>query len=481
MLKVKRTIKKTVFLSHISIIIFSTLITILIFNISLNMYIKAETKSQLITAAESIRKSTTMDLFNLSKKQQIDSSSKDVERILGKIDRTLKQTQYILNTNYAVLDNNFNVLLPLYSDNEESNTFNESILPLVNKDKALYTTSDDVIVNNFNINNHQFVSLLHPLKLENSDIQGYLLLYSDVTNRNNLIFKVNGILVSILLITSIVAFIISNALSKKISHPITRLSEYAERIGNRDYEMESLTFEEYEINQLSGAMKTMADNLMAYDNTIKTFLQNSSHELRTPLMSIQGYAEGIKYGVVNNKEAAVDIIIEETKRITSIVEDLLYLSKIDSMQSCLRYENIVVEDLIRTCIERVNGIAVNKNIDIVFLNPSSEVSLLGDEDKLCRSIINILSNCLRYANKTITIEISKDNTNVTIVIMDDGCGFDEKDLKNIFQRFYKGKGGNYGLGLAITYSIILKHGGSIAAKNNSTGGAFFQIQLPMKL
>nr|WP_284703729.1 HAMP domain-containing sensor histidine kinase [Clostridium swellfunianum] len=210
---------------------------------------------------------------------------------------------------------------------------------------------------------------------------------------------------------------------------------------------------------------------------MKTFLQNSSHELRTPLMSIQGYAEGIKYGVVENKDKAVEIIIDESKRLSSLVEDLLYLSKIDTMQENLNIEAVNAENFLRSCIERIRGIALYENRNIRLHIDNSDSVLNIDEEKFSRSILNILANSLRYAKENIDIFFSIEDSYSVIKILDDGSGLEEEDIPRIFDRFYKGKGGKYGLGLAIAKTIVEKHKGSITAENNPQGGAYFKIIL----
>lgn len=480
MKKSKKNIKKSIFFSHISVIIVFSILTAIVFNICLKLYIKKETKAQLITATNLIHKSTSNDLLNLNIRQSFKSDEKNTARTLLKISKTLKQTGFLLDINYAVIGKNLNVIFPLVESNEESQILKNEILPALDKAKTREEEIKRLSVFYFSALEKEYVSTLYPLKLENGDSFGYLFLYSTLDKSNDLVLIVNLILLSILCVTSIIAFIISRELSKRISNPILNLSNYAKQIGERQYSVPNIKFDADEIGELGDTMKTMAEKLYAYDNTIKTFLQNASHELRTPLMSIQGYAEGIKYGVIENSSKAVEVIIEESKRITGIVEDLLYLSKIDSFQEILNLDVINGEDLLKSCIERVKGIAIEKQIEIQLMLGCEEVYFSGDEDKLSRAIINILGNSLRYAKTNVKIILDKSLEQVQIKIKDDGIGFEEKDLESIFERFYKGKGGNYGLGLSITKTIVEKHGGTIIAENHVEGGALFKIILPIK-
>jgi len=477
--KYKKTIKNSIFFSHITIIIISLLLTAIVFNLCLTVYIRKQTKTQLITAAGLVQKSLSLDMLDLNLRQDAKSDDREMMGTVLKVSRILKQADFFLDINYAFVGKDQKLIYALYSK-EDFALLNQEILPALNKARKASPNLKQDKVLYFRASGKQYAAIISPLKLESGKTPIQLLIYSDLAKRDRLVMVVNAILFSILLITAIIAFILSNVLSKKISRPISQLSGFAKQIGERNYDALIEKYDDDEIGQLAETMKTMADELCAYDNKIKTFLQNASHELRTPLMSIQGYAEGIKYGVVDNQNGAVDIIIEESKRLSNLVEELLYLSKIDAIKDTMNFENISAEDLIRSCIEKVNGIAVNMKKNITFSNRDENVPLFADEEKLSRAVINVLANCLRYAKSFVEIVLEKRNNEVVIIIRDDGPGFEEKDLPNIFERFYKGKGGNYGLGLTISKTIIEKHLGSISAGNDAKGGACFNITIPAK-
>jgi len=222
----------------------------------------------------------------------------------------------------------------------------------------------------------------------------------------------------------------------------------------------------------------MSEKLETYDKAQKTFLQNVSHEFRTPLMSIQSYAEGIKYGVTDGA-ASANIIIDESKRLTQLVENLLYLSRLDAIEENYSFSEFDFNELIYCCIERVSVIADKRNIDIKVILLETTVKITADEEKLTRAINNILSNCIRYAENIVSIKSELvDDSMIRITISDDGPGFESTELNNIFERFYKGSEGNFGLGLAISKNVIEKHKGKITAEN-SENGALFQIMLPI--
>jgi len=472
----KKTIKKSIFLSHLSIIVISVFLTSIVFNLCLNIYLRYQTRSQLLSAAQIIQKSLNTQLISGTK---INSQTDEKEELknLIKVNRILKQTQTFLDIKYAVVSTNEKVVFPRSLDSEEADLLNKQIVPALSRKSFLSSKLKKNQIVYFSAENKKYAALIHPLMSESNRAMGNLILYSDMQNSKQLSVTINIILFSILIVTSVIALIVSNSVSKKISKPISHLCEYARKIGDRNYKGENIKFEDDEIGELAENMESMAEKLSAYDNTMKTFLQNASHELRTPLMSIQGYAEGIKLGVIEDTNSATQVIIDESKRLTNIVEDLLYISKLDALQENIKFESILGEELLRDCIERVNGIAIQKGIIISLFSQDIKLTINADEEKLSRAIINILGNCLRYAKEEIKLDIYKLDKNIIITIKDDGPGFAAEELENIFDRFFKGKGGKYGLGLAITKSIIEKHKGTVKAENNSNGGACFKITL----
>lgn len=470
--KPKKTIRKRIFFSHIIIIMIFLFLTVLVFDLCLSIYIRRQARIQLITAGELIKTAMEEQLKNLSDIEKLDNS-KNIIRNKLENDVNVKQTLSFFDINYAVLGENKDILYPTNEKDEEYSILSKQLISVIKRRKLSYIENNVIYIT---APVKRYAVLVYPLENEND----YLVIYTNFTKSRRLTMVVNIMLCSILLITAIVSLIISNRVSRKISNPISALSRYAKSIGEKKYDTKLINFEEDEIGRLAKTMSSMAKKLESDDKIMKSFMQNASHELRTPLMSIQGYAEAIKYKVIEDESKAVDIIIEESKRLTELVEDLLYLSKIDSLQEKFSFEKVNIEDMIKSSIERVNGIAVKNEKSINFSSECNDLELLGDEEKLIRAVINILGNCLRYCTESISINLKKEASNIVITIEDDGPGFEQKDLSNVFNRFYKGENGNHGLGLAITKSIIEKHRGDISVENCINGGARFLIRFEGK-
>jgi two-component system sensor histidine kinase CssS len=473
----KITIRKKIFFSHISIITISLLLTFMSFNLYLNFYVERQTRKELVEAARSIEKSMVEASMDLNITQKFRASN-SIDKNLSIINKNLKNTESLLEVNYAIIGTNMDLIYPEKKNQEEYTFVENNIMSLIGKKTGLLLRRNKKPVFHFSASERKYAAIVYPLKVSNKTKNVNLIVYSDLFKSKGFVNVVNDILLLILIIMAIISVVISNNVSKKLSKPISLLSNYAKKIGERQYNTEFIEYDKGdEIGKLAETMQSMAEKLYAYDSTMKGFMQNASHELRTPLMSIQGYAEGIKYGVVDEQEKAVDIIIEESKRLSNLVEDLLYLSKIEAMQEKLNLEDINLEYMIKSSIERINGVALKDKKTITFSTKDNSTSIIGDEEKLTRAIINILGNCLRYCKENIEVILKNEAEKAIIIIQDDGPGFEEKDHDNIFERFFKGKGGNYGLGLAITKSIIEKHHGKIVAENNPNGGAKFIITL----
>ena len=209
----------------------------------------------------------------------------------------------------------------------------------------------------------------------------------------------------------------------------------------------------------------------------QTFFQNASHELKTPLMAIQGYAEGIQAGVMDTGSAA-EVILEESDRMTELVDELLDISKIDMGRQPLTLSEMDVRELLYDSIRAVEPAAAGGGITITPDFPETPVMVSCDDTRLRRAVTNILSNGVRYAHSQLHLTCRADKRHVTIRIQDDGDGIAEEDIPHIFDRFYMGRSGKSGIGLALTKEIIHLHRGTIRAYNGETG-AVFEISIPV--
>lgn len=211
--------------------------------------------------------------------------------------------------------------------------------------------------------------------------------------------------------------------------------------------------------------------------TQRHFFQNSSHELKTPLMSIQGYAEAIEMGI-GNVHSSAEIIMQESDRMTHLVEELLSISKIDANQLTLKYTSLDVREILYDCLRTIEPMRLKQNIQIVPHFTDQIIRVRLDETQISKVFMNLLTNSLSYSKHMIIVSCHSDGKKVIIQFKDDGDGIAKEDIPHIFERFYTGKKGNTGIGLALVQEIIHLHHGDVTAYN-SNSGAIFEVTLPL--
>ena len=267
--------------------------------------------------------------------------------------------------------------------------------------------------------------------------------------------------------------------SSTLTLNLKKLKVRANMLAKRKYDCSIKIEADDEVGELSEAFDAMAKSIEEYDLSQKIFLQNASHELRTPLMSIRGYTEGLKDGVFGNTEEIYAEILDQTARLENIIEDIMYLTKMETSKDTISLEEATTLQIVDEAIDRVQGIAVSGNINIV-KGDIAIMNVMCDVDNFCIALTNIISNCIRFAKSEVFIEVKPVTKGVCFTVSDDGPGIHEEDLIHIFDRFYKGKKGKHGLGLSIAKAVVTSHGGAVHArnKNGEQTGAVFELFLP---
>lgn len=381
----------------------------------------------------------------------------------------------------------FNIVWPSQSYSYSSNKRVYPVLKEIIEVDGINTnkTLKEITIDN-SVVYYRFVSLHYAQDTTNSLMtdEYYILFFIDSSNYRAYADYLNTRLFNTLVISIVIAGILSIIISFPIISSTRRLSRFARRISKGDFQPNKGSIVSRELFDLSETMNQMANRLNESDKEQKTFFQNASHELRTPLMSIQGYAEGIKYGIFDteHQNEAVDIIIDETNRLSDMVENLLSISKMD-LSASNNYEVkksiINVYELVGVAIEKVRGgfLLNNKElINDILINDS--VHILANENDIFRMLENVFSNCLRYAQKKVFFKCYKSDNAVIFEISDDGPGISDEVMNHLFDRFAKGGDGKHGIGLALVKAIANEHKGTIEASNKPEGGAIFKIIIP---
>lgn len=225
------------------------------------------------------------------------------------------------------------------------------------------------------------------------------------------------------------------------------------------------------------------------DNMKQQFIANVSHELRTPIQMLQGYTEAILDGIVEDKadvDEFLNIILDESKRLNRLVNELINVARIDAGETTLNKETMDITPLIEKIAQNFKQSAAENETELVLaLNHTRQAAL--DYDKMFQVLTNLLDNAMRYTKKGDRIEVttSNDAHNMYINVSDTGVGIAPHHIDHIFDRFYKvdqartrGKHGT-GLGLFIVKAIIEGHHGHITVESTQGVGTTFFITIPL--
>lgn len=315
------------------------------------------------------------------------------------------------------------------------------------------------------------------LSLSNSPI-AYAIAYCPMNAISQWVWETTVLVCVIAAVLACMLAIIMTCLIRSITRPLQGLCAEAARIGQGDFTAIDGASSVRELEELRQAMNHMAAQLDQADKGQRHFFQTISHELRTPLMSISGYAQGIEEEVFPNPREAARVILEESLRLTELVNKILTLSRLDRLESDKTTASVEICDIIYAARDRFQGLALRQHLTIDVTAPEEDLYCPGSADVYTHIFDNLLSNALRYAKTSVSIVVTADESTVTCVISDDGPGIADEDMPHIFDRAYAGKGGNFGLGLAIAREGAKKSGGSLTGRNNPDGGASFSVTLP---
>ncbi|MDG4656541.1 ATP-binding protein [Ectobacillus antri] len=219
----------------------------------------------------------------------------------------------------------------------------------------------------------------------------------------------------------------------------------------------------------------------------KDFLANVSHELRTPITSIKGFTETLLDGAMEDRkfrEHFLSIILKESDRMQSLIEDLLDLSRIEQQGFQMNMAKVDVKQLIEEIAVILQAKAVDKEMNLRVMIPTS-ITVMGDAHRLKQIFINLINNAILYTPSGGTIEVSatEEKNRVRICVSDTGIGISEEEIPRIFERFYRidkarsRNTGGTGLGLSIVKHLVEAHNGEITVQSTPGKGTMFTIIL----
>ena len=293
-------------------------------------------------------------------------------------------------------------------------------------------------------------------------------------------------LIFISLMTFFLALFISLMLSNRLSRPFRQLTESADRLASGDYEVHFEGGKYAEINELSDALNYAASEISKVDSLRNDLIANVSHDLRTPLTMIKAYAEMIRDLSGNNPEKRdehLGVIIDESDRLSELVNNLLELSKLQNGAIQLEQRQFSVHEFIYSAISRYQVLSEQKGYKFE-VESDADVICIGDEPRLAQVLYNFINNAVNYSGDSRRIIIRQKNCEnvVRIEVVDFGVGIARERLPQIFDRYYRDERTKRdvvgsGLGLSIVKEILRLHGRCFGVQSELGKGSTFWFEM----
>ena len=337
--------------------------------------------------------------------------------------------------------------------------------------------------------NESAMSLTRIITNENGTCVGAVRYIVSMEQVNTAIVLVSAAVIACGLV--IIALVILSGLMfiRSIVTPIRKLSEISSKIAHGDFSQAKKIEYKYddEIGDLCDAISDMALDLQTADQMKNDFISRVSHELRTPLTAIKGWAETMQLserGKLDRKtfDRGMGVIISESSRLTSIVEELLDFSRIQSGRMKLIKEKLDILAEFDDAVYFLKERAVTEGKHLLYDEPD----VYGDKNRLKQVFLNVLDNALKYTPKggvvAAQVIYSKDEPDIIkIVITDTGCGISAEDLPKVKEKFYKANQtvGGSGIGLAVADEIMNLHNGSLDIESGEGVGTTVTLTFPV--
>lgn len=333
------------------------------------------------------------------------------------------------------------------------------------------------------------MTLLRAVVKSDGTPDGVIMMHLDVSAVNASITKVYLDVLLTALMAVAAAVLAVYYLTTHITKPITDMNMTVRRYSKGEFEIRLDDSGSDEVAQLAKSFNVMANELNDLEQMRRSLVANVSHELRSPLTSIGGFLEAIQDGTIPPEKRGeyLDLVLAETRRMTSMVNNLLDLARMDSGQFALKRARFDINELaLRTLVTfeaRVN----QKKLDVGLHLHKPNLFVEADADQIAQVLRNLIDNAIKFSpeGKGLTIGTRLvDRRIAQIWVQDQGCGIPEEDVPHVFERFYKVEKAHTpsaqsgtGLGLSIVRSIIDQHGQDIWVESKPGAGTRFTFTL----
>ena len=334
----------------------------------------------------------------------------------------------------------------------------------------------------------RIMSVCAPLVV-NGRVQGALRYVTSMSAVQREILITVAVAAVLLLLALTMVYVSNMVFINNVVEPVAEVTETAKRIAGGSYGAQMENHYQDEIGQLIDAINDMSGKIAKSEKIKSEFISSVSHELRTPLTAINGWGETLLElektggGDSEQRRRGVHIILKESRRLTTMVEELLDFSKMEDGRFTLSIEQVDLQAEFEDAIYTYRELFKQESIELTY-DGGDELfdPIPGDPERLKQVFCNVLDNAAKHggAGKRIDAAVRGDEGRIIITVRDYGPGIPEAELPFVKQKFYKGssKARGSGIGLAVCDEIIHLHGGTFDIGNAEGGGCLVTITLP---
>ncbi len=438
-----------------------------VFNMTFEQ-LKREKADALYREAMLIANTYASDLYNS------ETSLDSVKKQLDTLDTYLSATLWIINpSGRLVLDSSS----PVNIENE---------IVIENFDPTITEGSYYTIGTFFDTFDQQMLSVFAPIT-SSYKVKGYVVIHApldEIQKSCDSLLNISYILLVILFLLSLIILIF---FTEMVYLPLRKITEATEQYASGNMHYEFQVDSEDEIGYLAATLSYMASEIARSEDDQKKFVANVSHDFRSPLTSIKGYLEAMLDGTIPPEmhEKYLNIVLNETERLTKLTNSLLMLNNLNTKGMLLDRTDFDLNQIIRSTAVSFEGTCRQKTIAIELVLTGDTMYVNADMGKIQQVFYNLLDNAIKFSHNdsVIKIETNEKNNKVYISVKDSGIGIPKEDLKLVWDRFYKSDASRgkdkkgTGLGLSITREIIHAHGEHINVISTEGVGSEFIFSL----
>lgn len=344
-----------------------------------------------------------------------------------------------------------------------------------------------VIDNFFDTYPQDVLSVIAPIT-NNYMVKGYVVIHMEMTSINESCNNLLNISYVTLIILFLLSLIILIFFTEIVYLPLRKITYATEQYASGNMHYEFTLDSEDEIGYLAACLSYMASEIARSEDDQKKFVANVSHDFRSPLTSIQGYLEAMLDGTIPPElyEKYLNIVLNETQRLTKLTNGLLTLNNLNTRGMLLDITDFDINQVIRSTAASFEGTCLKKSIAIELILTDDIMYVTADMSKIQQVLYNLIDNAIKFShhNSVIKVETTERKNKLFVSVKDTGIGIPKEDLKLIWDRFYKSdlsrgkdKKGT-GLGLSITKEIIHSHNEHINVISTPGEGTEFIFSLP---